>query len=208
MRLFGNLECLLYDPHRTGIASSRRGFFADPAIAGEALKPRRIWRGRAGEQRRLRRSGDPQARSARPTGSASPIPGRAADVAAARGPAASSSAAVYGTRIVRGAAPVYWPTNHEAGAKSAGIAALRAHTAYQVPAHKTRPEIPPMNRPGVPPIVVTYGRTAPISPLSPRTSRRCEATGRHRRRLVPLGARRGGARLYDRNRPRRDRCRG
>jgi len=32
------------------------------------------------------------------------------------------------------------------GEKSTGIAALRAHTAYQVPAHKTRPEIPPMNR--------------------------------------------------------------
>ena len=51
---------------------------------------------------------------------------------------------------------VYWPTNHEAGERSAGIAALRAHTAYQVPAHKTRPEIPPMNRPGIPPIVVTW----------------------------------------------------
>jgi poly-gamma-glutamate capsule biosynthesis protein CapA/YwtB (metallophosphatase superfamily) len=40
--------------------------------------------------------------------------------------------------------------------ESPGIAALRAHTAYQVPAHKTRPEIPPMNRPGIPPIVVTW----------------------------------------------------
>jgi poly-gamma-glutamate synthesis protein (capsule biosynthesis protein) len=46
--------------------------------------------------------------------------------------------------------------NHEAGAKSAGIAVLRGHTAYQVPAHKTRPEVPPMNRPGVPPTVLTW----------------------------------------------------
>jgi poly-gamma-glutamate synthesis protein (capsule biosynthesis protein) len=51
---------------------------------------------------------------------------------------------------------VYWPTNHEASEKGPGIAALRAHTAYQVPAHKTRPEIPPMNRPGIPPIVLTW----------------------------------------------------
>jgi len=51
---------------------------------------------------------------------------------------------------------VYWPTNHEAGEHSAGVAVIRGHTAYQVPAHKTRPEIPPMNRPGVPPVVLTW----------------------------------------------------
>ena len=33
---------------------------------------------------------------------------------------------------------------------------IRGHTAYQVPAYKTRPDIPPMNRPGIPPIVVTW----------------------------------------------------
>ena len=51
---------------------------------------------------------------------------------------------------------VYWPTNHEAGPHDPGIAVIRGHTAYQVPMHKTRPEIPPMNRPGIPPIVVTW----------------------------------------------------
>jgi poly-gamma-glutamate synthesis protein (capsule biosynthesis protein) len=51
---------------------------------------------------------------------------------------------------------VYWPTNHEAGEHSAGVAVIRGHTAYQVPAHKTRPEIPPMNRPGIPPIIRTW----------------------------------------------------
>ena len=44
---------------------------------------------------------------------------------------------------------VYWPTNHEAGDRSAGIAVIRGHTAYQVPMHKNPG--PPMNRPGVPP---------------------------------------------------------
>jgi poly-gamma-glutamate synthesis protein (capsule biosynthesis protein) len=51
---------------------------------------------------------------------------------------------------------VYWPTNHEAGEHSPGVAALRGETAYRVPAHKTRPEIPPMNRPGIPPEVITW----------------------------------------------------
>jgi hypothetical protein len=33
---------------------------------------------------------------------------------------------------------------------------IRAHTAYQVPMHKTRPEMPPMNRPGIPPVIITW----------------------------------------------------
>ncbi len=55
---------------------------------------------------------------------------------------------------------VYWPTNHEAGERSPGVAALRGHTAYQLPLHKTRPEIPPANRPGVPPVIVTWADPA------------------------------------------------
>jgi poly-gamma-glutamate synthesis protein (capsule biosynthesis protein) len=51
---------------------------------------------------------------------------------------------------------VYWPTNHEAHADAAGIAVIRGHTAYQVPTFKSRPEIPPPNRPGVPPEIVTW----------------------------------------------------
>jgi poly-gamma-glutamate synthesis protein (capsule biosynthesis protein) len=37
-----------------------------------------------------------------------------------------------------------------------GVAALRGHTAYQVPLHRTHPDIPPANRPGVPPVIVTW----------------------------------------------------
>jgi len=55
---------------------------------------------------------------------------------------------------------VYWPTNHEAGERSPGVAALRGHTAYQLPLHKTRPEIPPANRPGVPPEILTWADPA------------------------------------------------
>jgi poly-gamma-glutamate synthesis protein (capsule biosynthesis protein) len=55
---------------------------------------------------------------------------------------------------------VYWPTNHEAHADAPGIAVIRGHTAYQVPTFKTRPEIPPPNRPGVPPEIVTWADAA------------------------------------------------
>ncbi|HKU69201.1 MAG TPA: CapA family protein [Burkholderiales bacterium] len=51
---------------------------------------------------------------------------------------------------------VYWPTNHEAGDHTPGVAVIRGHTAYQVPAYKMRRDIPPMNRPGIPPIIVTW----------------------------------------------------
>jgi poly-gamma-glutamate synthesis protein (capsule biosynthesis protein) len=51
---------------------------------------------------------------------------------------------------------VYWPTNHEAGEHSPGVAALRGHTAYQLPLHKTRQDVPPANRPGVPPEILTW----------------------------------------------------
>jgi Bacterial capsule synthesis protein PGA_cap len=48
---------------------------------------------------------------------------------------------------------VYWPTNHEAGEVSTGIAVIRGHTAYHVPMHGSRP---PANRPGIPPEIVTW----------------------------------------------------
>jgi len=48
---------------------------------------------------------------------------------------------------------VYWPTNHEAGEVSPGIAVIRGHTAYHVPMHGSRP---PANRPGIPPEIVTW----------------------------------------------------
>jgi poly-gamma-glutamate synthesis protein (capsule biosynthesis protein) len=40
------------------------------------------------------------------------------------------------------------------------VAVVRGHTAYQLPLHKTRPEIPPANRPGVPPEILTWADPA------------------------------------------------
>ena len=200
--IFGNLECLLYDPP-DGHSVEQEGFFADPAIAGEALKlagfaavglANNVNYGAAailGSIARLDRLGIAHT-------------GAGANLAAARAPAIVERAGLRIGFVQRSS--VYWPTNHEAGENSAGIAALRAHTAYQVPAHKTRPEIPPMNRPGIPPIVVTWPDRAYLAELR-RRHRRVAADGRYRRRLMPLGARRGGARLHGGDRARRDRCR-
>jgi poly-gamma-glutamate capsule biosynthesis protein CapA/YwtB (metallophosphatase superfamily) len=150
--VFGNLECLLYDPP-DGHSVEQEGFFADPAIGGEALKiggfcavglANNVNYGSAailGSVARLDRLGITHT-------------GAGVDLAAARAPAIVERNGVRIGFLQRSS--VYWPTNHEAGARSAGIAALRAHTAYQVPAYKTRPDIPPMNRPGIPPIVVTW----------------------------------------------------
>ena len=150
--VFGNLECLLYHPP-AGHSVEQEGFFADPAIGGEALRlagfaalglANNVNYGAAailGSIGQLDRLGIAHA-------------GAGANLAAARAPAIVERGGLRVGFVQRSS--VYWPTNHEAGENSAGIAALRAHTAYQVPAHKTRPEIPPMNRPGIPPIVVTW----------------------------------------------------
>ena len=48
----------------------------------------------------------------------------------------------------------YWPNNHEAGEHTAGVAAMKAYTAYQPPYYKDN-RIPP-NRPGAPAKVITW----------------------------------------------------
>ena len=45
---------------------------------------------------------------------------------------------------------------HEATKHTAGVAVMKGHTAYQLPLHKTRVEIPPCNRPGLPPVIMTW----------------------------------------------------
>src|SRR5438105_6471834 len=150
--VFANLECLLYEPP-DGYTVEHEGFFADPEIAGEALQSAGIAAvglannvnyGAAailGSIERLDRIG------IRHTGAG-------ADLAEACAPAIAEAGGLRIGFLQRSS--VYWPTNHEASAHGCGIAVIRGHTAYQVPAHKTRPDVPPMNRPGVPPIVVTW----------------------------------------------------
>ncbi|HVH80321.1 MAG TPA: CapA family protein [Stellaceae bacterium] len=154
--IFGNLECLLYHPP-DGHSVEQEGFFADPATAGEALK--------LGGFCAVGLANNVNYGGAAILGSVAQLDrlgiaytGAGGHIAAARAPAVVERAGLRIGFLQRSS--VYWPTNHEAGQKSPGIAALRGHTAYQVPAHKTRPEIPPMNRPGVPPIIITWADKA------------------------------------------------
>lgn len=154
--VFANLECCLYQPPE-GHTVEYEGFYADPDIAGEALRlggiaavglANNVNYGNAAIRHsiaRIDRLGVAHT-------------GAGADLAAARAPAIVERA---GLRVgFQQRSSVYWPTNHEASEKGGGIAVIRGHTAYQVPAHKTRPDVPPMNRPGVPPVVVTWADRA------------------------------------------------
>ena len=150
--VFSNLECCLYRPP-SGHSFHNEGFFADPVTGGAALRQAGIAAvgiannvnyGEAailGSIARLDALGIPHT-------------GAGVDLAAARVPAIVERAGLRVGFLQRSS--VYWPTNHEAGPHDPGIAVIRAHTAYQVPMHKTRPEIPPLNRPGIPPAIITW----------------------------------------------------
>jgi poly-gamma-glutamate capsule biosynthesis protein CapA/YwtB (metallophosphatase superfamily) len=149
--VFSNLECCLFDPG--GHSVHNEGFYAHPGPGGEALKRAGIAAvGIAnnvnyGEAAILASLARLDALGVAHTGA-----GR--NLAEARAPALVTRDGLACGFLQRSS--VYWPTNHEAGREATGIAVLRGHTAYHVPMYKTRPEIPPPNRPGVPPDIVTW----------------------------------------------------
>jgi len=157
--VFSNLECCLVDTP-AGHSLSNEGFFADPQVGGEALKlagvhavgiANNVHYGDAtikASIARLDRLGILHA-------------GAGADLAAARAPAVLERGGVRFGFLQRSS--VYWPTNHEARKDGAGIAVIRGHTAYHVPMFKTRAEVPPPNRPGVPPDIITWADAAYLS---------------------------------------------
>jgi poly-gamma-glutamate synthesis protein (capsule biosynthesis protein) len=150
--VFSNLECCLYSPPQ-GHSFHNEGFFADPAIGTDALRHAAI--GAVGIANNVN-YGEPAILSsvARLDAAGIPHTGAGATLAAATEPAIVERNGIRFGFLQRSS--VYWPTNHEAGPHDPGIAVLRAHTAYQVPMHKIRPEIPPMNRPGIPPVIITW----------------------------------------------------
>jgi poly-gamma-glutamate synthesis protein (capsule biosynthesis protein) len=148
--VFGNLECCLYRP--TGHSVDNEGFYAPPA-AGEALTLAGIKAvGIAnnvnyGEAAIL-------ASIARLDKLGIAHTGAGADRAAARAPAIVDCAGVRVGFLQR--TSVYWPTNHEAREHAPGVAVIQGHTAYQMPVGRTKPGVPPANRPGVPPVILTW----------------------------------------------------
>ncbi len=149
--VFSNLECCLTIPE--GHSTGNEGFFADPTVGGDALKRGGI---RAVGIANNVHYGDANimASIARLDELGIPHTGAGKDLAAARAPVVIERGGVRFGFLQRSS--VYWPTNHEAQKDAPGIAVVRGHTAYHVPVFKTHPGVPPPNRPGVPPDIVTW----------------------------------------------------
>ncbi|HSB49436.1 MAG TPA: CapA family protein [Burkholderiales bacterium] len=149
--VFGNLECCLYAPAAERSIGDE-GFYAPPA-SGQALTLAGFHA--VGTANNVNYGADAIASSLRELGRLGIAhTGSGADRASAHAPAIVERKSMRFGVLQR--TSVYWPTNHEAGEHSAGVAVIRGHTAYQLPLHKTRPEVPPANRPGVPPVIVTW----------------------------------------------------
>ncbi len=153
--VFANLECCLFGPHekRELMRDDQSGFeglYAPPA-SGEALQLAGVHViGNANNQnygadailasnKRLDELGIAHA-------------GTGTNKAAARAPVIIERNGLKIGFMQR--TSQYWPNNHEAGERSAGVAAMKAYTAYQPPYYKDN-KIPP-NRPGAPAKVVTW----------------------------------------------------
>jgi poly-gamma-glutamate synthesis protein (capsule biosynthesis protein) len=153
--VFSNLECCLHLPARRSHAAE--GFFADPQVGGEALRLSGIHA--VGIANNVNYGAENIAASIALLDRIGVLhTGAGADLAAARAPAIIVRNTLRVGVLQRSS--VYWPTDHEATADSPGIAVLRGHTAYQVPTGRLAPGMPPPNRPGVPPLVVTWADAA------------------------------------------------
>ncbi len=149
--VFSNFETCLYRPE-TGHSVVNEGFHADPEIGGNALLYAGIDAvGIANNVNYGDAAISASVAKLDTLGIAHTGAGR--NLAVARAPAIVKKDPLSVGFLQRSS--VYWPTNHEARADAPGIAVLRGHTAYHVPMYKTRPEVPPPNRPGLPPDIIT-----------------------------------------------------
>jgi poly-gamma-glutamate synthesis protein (capsule biosynthesis protein) len=150
--VFCNLECCLTTRFNEG-STHVEGFFADPEIVASALAESRI--AAVGVANNVNYGAEAIVES---MGHLDRIgvayTGAGATSAQARAPAFVMAGGRRFAFLQRSS--VYWATNHEATSHSPGIAVIRGHTAYQVPMYKMQREIPPLNRPGIPPYIVTW----------------------------------------------------
>jgi poly-gamma-glutamate capsule biosynthesis protein CapA/YwtB (metallophosphatase superfamily) len=148
--VFSNLECCLKAQKQS---HSNEGFFADPKVGGVALERSGIhavgvannvnygWDNISASMARLDEIGIPHT-------------GGGANRKAAYAPVVVARNGLRFGALQRSS--VYWPTDHEAQADSPGIAVLKGHTAYHVPMGRITPNMPPANRPGIPPVILTW----------------------------------------------------
>src|SRR3977135_4694461 len=145
--VFGNMECCLHLPPSRH-SHANEGFFADPAVGGEALKPAGI--NAVGIANNVNYgAGNIAASIARLDEIGVLHTGAGPNLAAARAPAIVERGKLRVGFLQRSS--VYWPTDHEARDDAPAIAVLRGHTAYHVPTGRLRKDLPPANRPGLPP---------------------------------------------------------
>jgi poly-gamma-glutamate capsule biosynthesis protein CapA/YwtB (metallophosphatase superfamily) len=150
--VFGNLECCLHLPPSCH-SRENEGFFADPAIGCEALKLAGIHA--VGIANNVNYGSSYIAASIARLDEVGVLhTGAGPNLPAARAPAIVKR---NGLRVgVLQRSSVYWPTDHEARDDAPGIAVLRGHTAYHVPMGRAHAGIPPPNRPGIPPAIITW----------------------------------------------------
>ena len=154
--VFSNLECCLTDRANEG-STSVEGFFSDPEVTERALKQAGI--DAVGLANNVNYGEAAIKESIAHLDRAGILhTGAGANSVAARAPAIIERNGCKIAFLQRSS--VYWATNHEATKDSAGIAVIRGHTAYQVPMYKMKREIPPLNRPGIPPYILTWADKA------------------------------------------------
>ena len=149
--LFGNLECCFYEPVR-GHSPEHEGFHA-PLASGQALV---IGGFRAVGAANNVNYGEEAIRSSlrRLDSLGIPCTGAGVDRQAARAPAIVTHEGLRFGFMQR--TSVYWATGHEATDNSPGVAVLTGRTAYEPMLQARRSGVPPANRPGLPPAIITW----------------------------------------------------
>ncbi|KAL7915553.1 PrpF domain-containing protein [Trichoderma velutinum] len=150
--VISNLECVLGTPEQA-YSIQHEGFFANPIVGADALCNGKIAavglanninygaRNILGSIATLDKAGIPHT-------------GAGANIAAARKPVIIERGGRKYGFLQR--TSVYWPTDHAADATGAGVAPLPGHTAYESHMYRYHSGIPPVNRPGIPPLVTTW----------------------------------------------------
>lgn len=152
--VYSNLECCLFDPPLDSEGrATQKGYFVSAEMGGEALRLAAV-RG-VGMANNVTLGRDPI------LGSISRLDqlgiqhtGAGANLQEARAPIIWEHDGLRVGFLQR--TSVYWANGQEAKADAAGVAVVRGLTAYQVPDHKTHPEMTLFNRPGLPPRIVTW----------------------------------------------------
>lgn len=149
--LFGNLECCFHEP-ADGHSLEHEGFHA-PAASARALV---IAGYRAvGVANNVTYGAEAIRSSLRELERLGiPATGAGVDRRAARAPAIVTHEGLRVGFLQR--TSVYWATGHEATDESPGVAVLTGRTAYEPMLQARRAGLPPANRPGLPPAIITW----------------------------------------------------